>query len=153
MKPLLFLAATFAALALFSGCSRGSATSAVDIIPEPAPAATYKSGRGLQLSPAATTFIRLQTADVSARDFAGAKGVSAIPTDALLRTAKGDFVYVANGGWFLRTAVVIGATEASWLAVKDGLYEGDIVVTHGARALWLAEIQAVNGGVACTEGH
>jgi hypothetical protein len=153
MKTFLLLAATTAALAFSSGCSRGSATSAADPIPEPAPAASYKSGRGLQLSPAATAFINLQTTEVTARDFAGAKGMSAIPTEALLRTAKGDFVYVANGGWFLRTAVVIGATEASWLAVKDGLYEGDLVVTHGAHALWLAEIQAVNGGVACTEGH
>ena len=153
MKTLLFLAATAAAVALLPGCSRGSATSAIDAIPEPAPAVTYKSGRGLRLSPAATVFISLQTADLTTRDSAGAKGASTIPAAALLRTAKGDFVYVANGGWFLRTAVVIGATDASWLEVKDGLYEGDIVVTRGTRALWLAEIQAVNGGVACTEGH
>lgn len=128
-----------------SGCSRSAATPAVSSVPAPAPAATYKAGRGLQLSPAATAFVGLQTADVGHR--------AVIPTDALLRTAKGDFVYVANGGWFLRTPVQVGTAEGVWLPVKDGLYEGDVVVTQGARALWLAEIQAVNGGVACTAGH
>ncbi len=146
-----FLAAV--ALALASGCHRSAASSSVAAAPEPPPAAAFKSGRGLQLSPAAAAFIGLQTADAGTRDLAGAKGALAIPAAARLRTAKGDFVFVANGGWFLRTAVTLGATEGEWCVVREGLYEGDTVVTHGARALWLAEIQAVNGGVGCADGH
>ncbi|MEI6465614.1 MAG: hypothetical protein WCQ89_12885 [Verrucomicrobiota bacterium] len=153
MNTVLVLLTTAAAIAAASGCSRSAATTAEASAPAPAPAATYKAGRGLQLSPAATAFVGLQTADVGARDLGGAKGVAAIPADALLRTAKGNFVYVANGGWLLRTPVNVGAAEGAWLPVKDGLYEGDVVVTQGVRALWLAEIQAVNGGVACTDGH
>lgn len=149
---LLLLAAALATTAFLSGCSRSSAKAAATA-PEPAPAATYKAGRGLQLSPAATAFIGLQTADVAVRDLGSVKGTAAIPADALLRTAKGDFVFVANGGWFLRTPVTVSAADGNWHAVKEGLYEGDTVVTHGVRALWLAEIQAVNGGVGCTDAH
>lgn len=155
MKPVVvfLIAAGLATATAQSGCSRSAATIAVTSAPAPVPAATYKAGRGLQLSPAATAFIGLQTSDVGARDFGVAKGAAAIPADALLRTAKGNFVYVANGGWLLRTPVTVGTAEGAWLPVKDGLYEGDVVVTQGVRALWLAEIQAVNGGVACTDGH
>ena len=70
-----------------------------------------------------------------------------------MRTIKGDFVYVANGDWFLRTPVVIGATDASHVEIKDGLYEGDAIVVKGVRGLSLAEIQALNGGVGCADGH
>ena len=149
---LLLVAATGAA-AFLSGCNRSAAQSSLAAAPEPAPAASYKAGHGLQLSPAASAFIGLQTAGVGARDIGSAKGVPAIAADSLLRTARGDFVFVANGGWLLRTPVTVGATDGVWFAVKDGLYEGDTVVTHGVRALWLAEIQAVNGGVACTDVH
>jgi hypothetical protein len=90
---------------------------------------------------------------VGLAEFAGAAGAAAIPTDALLRTIKGDFVYVANGDWFLRTPVIPGPTNATHVAIKEGLYEGDRIVARGVRALWLAEIQAVNGGVACADGH
>jgi len=153
MTTIILLLAAIAATALHAGCSRGAARSTLAAAPEPVPAATFKAGHGLQLSPAAAAFIGLQTAPVEIRDLAGATGVAAIPAAALLRTAKGDFVFVANGGWLLRTPVKIGAGGDGWLAVLDGLYEGDQVVTHGAGALWLAEIQAVNGGVGCADGH
>lgn len=143
-----------AALALFaSGCSRTAAHASAVATPEPPPAATFKVGHGLRLSPTGAAFIGLQTAAVGTRDFAGATGLATIPTDALLRTAKGDFVYVANGGWFLRTPIKVGPAEGPWLPVLEGLYEGDTVVAQGTRALWLAEIQAVNGGVGCADGH
>jgi len=74
------------------------------------------------------------------------------PMDAL-RTVRGEFVFVANGGWYLRTPVQTGAAAGGWVEIRDGLYEGDTVVAQGSRALWLAEIQAVNGGVSCTHGH
>ena len=76
-----------------------------------------------------------------------------LPAAALLRTVKGDFVFVANGDWYLRTPVQIGAAHGDWLEVTGGLYEGDTVVTQGANALWLAELSATNGGVGCADGH
>lgn len=145
--------AVLALAALVASCSRTAAHSPLVAAPEPTPAAVFKAGRGLQLSPTGAAFIGLKTDAVTARDFGDARGVVAIPADALLRTAKGDFVFVANGGWFLRTPIKVGPELGSWLPVPDGLYEGDTIVTRGARALWLAEIQAVNGGVGCADGH
>jgi multidrug efflux pump subunit AcrA (membrane-fusion protein) len=151
MKTPLLVALTLLAGLLLAGCGQSGAHPAAAA--EPTPAATFKSGRGLQLSPAAAAFIGLRSAEVSTRDVGPSKGVTAIPADALLRTAKGDFVWVGNGGWFLRTPVKLGPSEAGWVAVTEGLYDGDSVVIHGVRALWLAEIQAVNGGVGCADGH
>ncbi len=120
---------------------------------EAAPAVLFKAGRGLQLGATAVQFIGLATAEVAMRDLPGAAGAPAIPESALLRTVRGEFVFVANGGWYLRTPVRTGAAAGGWIEIRDGLYEGDTVVAQGARALWLAEIQAVNGGVSCTHGH
>lgn len=152
------LAGLLAAM-LLAGCG-SHADSAVhadgdghDHAAEAAPAAVFKAGRGLQLGATAAQFIGLATAEVAARDLPGAAGAPAIPEAALLRTVRGDFVFVANGGWYLRTPVQIGAVAGGWVEIRDGLYEGDTVVAQGARALWLAEIQAVNGGVSCTHGH
>lgn len=135
---------------VFTGCNRAAAKSTVA---EPAPAAVYKAQRGIQFSPVATQTMGIQAGDVTARDVLAAKGVAAVPSEALVRTVKGDFVYVANGGWFLRTPVKLGANDGKWAEIKEGLYEGDSVVMHGARAVWLAELQAVNGGVGCADGH
>lgn len=150
MNSLFVLVLILTVAAGSSGCSRSVAETRA---PAPAPAAVYKAGRGLQFSPAAAQLFALKTGEVASRDFAKAKGVAAIPSDALLRTVKGDFVFVANGGWFLRTPVTVGASDGMWFEVKEGLYEGDSIVTHGTRALWLAELQAVNGGVGCADGH
>lgn len=120
---------------------------------EAALAVVFKAGRGLHLGATAAQFIGLATAEVAARDLPGAAGAPAIPESALLRTVRGEFVFVANGGWYLRTPVQTGAVAGGWIEIRDGLYEGDTVVAQGARALWLAEIQAVNGGVSCTHGH
>ena len=152
MKTLLTLSALLIFSALSTGCGETRAQHHAHAA-EPTPAATYKAGHGLQLSPTATQIVGLKTGEVGTRDFAAAKGVAAIPADALLRTVKGDFVFVINGEWFLRTPVTLGGNNAGFFEVKDGLYEGDKIVTHGVRALWLAELQAVNGGVACADGH
>ncbi|MBK8477317.1 MAG: efflux RND transporter periplasmic adaptor subunit [Opitutaceae bacterium] len=158
MKPrFLSLVAAGAAIVFLTGCGSGNGASAhADAAShgaEPPPAVVFKAGRGLQLSPTAAAHIGLSTTEVATRDLPGAIGVPAIPASALLRTVRGDFVFVANGGWLLRTPVVVGAVDSGWVEVKDGLYEGDTVVALGTRALWLAEIQAVNGGVSCTHGH
>ncbi len=145
------------AVALLAGCgSHADSTSHADDDghgAEPAPAVVFKAGRGLQLGQTAAQFIGLATTEVAARDLPGATGVPAIPESALLHTVRGEFVFVANGDWFLRTPVEAGAAAEGWVEIRDGLYEGDVVVAGGARALWLAEIQAVNGGVSCTHGH
>lgn len=150
MKTLLTLFLVSLLSFAFMGC--GEAHAKVSAA-EPPPAANYKAGHGLQLSAAATQIVGLQTSEVGARDIAQAKAVAAVPTDAVLRTVKGDFVFVVNGDWFLRTPVTLGGSEGGFLEVKEGLYEGDKIVTRGARALWLAELQAVNGGVGCADGH
>lgn len=151
MKYLLTLISLISVLVATGGCSRSVAR--MESNREVTPAAVFKPGRGIQLSTLASEAIQMKSADVASRDVADAKAVAAIPAGALLRTIKGDFVYVANGGWFLRTPVTVGAFDGSWYEVKEGLYEGDTLVTHGARAIWLAELQAVNGGVGCADDN
>ena len=113
---------------------------------ESVPAATFEEARGLQLTPAARAFIGLDTAEVARRDFAAAKGAAAVPVAAVLRTVRGDFVYVVTGEWFRRTPVSVAGSDDTQLAITDGLRAGDRVVIGGVRALWLAEIQARNSG-------
>ncbi len=151
MKTLLVLSLLSSLAFALSGCGASHATTAVPA--EPTPAATYKAGHGVQLTPTARQFVSLQTGEVGSHAFAGAAESAAIPAEALLRTIKGDFVYVANGEWFLRTPVTIGVTDATHVEIKDGLYEGDTIVVKGVRGLSLAEIQALNGGVGCADGH
>ncbi len=152
MKTLLALPVLLTLSALSTGCGDTRADHRA-LESEPAPAAIYKAGHGLQFSPAAMQIVGLKTGEVRAPDVAAANGVTAIPAEALLRTVKGDFVFVVNGEWFLRTVVVLGASGGAFHEVKEGLYEGDQIVTQGVRALWLAELQAVNGGVACADHH
>ncbi len=150
MKTLLVICLLSVLSFALTGCGESHASVTA---PEPVHAAIYKAGHGVQLTKTASAFVGLETGEVASRAFAGAAEVTAIPADALLRTIKGDFVYVANGDWFLRTPVVIGATDASHVEIKDGLYEGDAIVVKGVRGLSLAEIQALNGGVGCADGH
>jgi hypothetical protein len=72
--------------------------------------------------------------------------VVSIPRSALLRSASGTFVYVVNGGAYLRTAVTPGASSADFIEIADGLYAGDEVVTHPVEQLWLIELRATKGG-------
>lgn len=153
MKTALTLSVLLLVVVLSSGCGESRAQKSHDQAHSPKPAATYKAGHGLQLTPVAASFIDLATSDVGTRGFAEAKGATAIPASALVRTVKGDFVYVVNGEWFLRTPVKLTASAHSHFAVEEGLYEGDRIVVRGARELWLAELQAVNGGVGCADGH
>jgi hypothetical protein len=151
MKTLLVLTLTSTLAFVLSGCGESHATTSNQV--EPNPAATYKAGHGVQLTETAREFVGLQTGEVAAHVFAGAAEAPAIPSDALLRTVRGDFVYVANGDWFLRTPVTTGAADTTHIEIKDGLYEGDTIVVKGVRGLSLAEIQALNGGVGCADGH
>jgi len=152
MKSLLLpLLATTLAL-LSSGCARSEAAHDHAGHAHEASAATFKAGHGLQLSPVAARLVELQLGDVASRPFPHGE-VAAIPAGALLRTVHGDFVYAANGEHLLRTPVKIGATHDGWIEITDGLYDGDRLAVAGVRALWLAELQAVNGGVGCADEH
>ena len=85
--------------------------------------------------------------------FPPGESTTAVPRDALLTTAEGNFVYTKNGKFFVRTPVKIGATGTDHVAVTDGLYPGDEIVTASVKSLWLAELQVLRGGKACTCGH
>jgi len=72
-----------------------------------------------------------------------------VPESSLLAAATGDYVFVANGQHFLRTPVKVAARSEGWLAIADGLVEGDVVVSKGVEGLWRIELQATKGGHAC----
>lgn len=151
MKTFLLFPLTLSLAFVLSGCGNSHAQDTA--VAEPVPASVYKEGHGLQLTPAGRQFIGLATSEVVSHTFAGQGETTAIPATAVLRTIKGDFVYVANGEWFLRTPVTLGASDATHVEILDGLYEGDVVVVRGVSGLSLAEIQALNGGVGCADGH
>lgn len=139
-RPYLALTALALVCHLAAGCSDSRAQPTT---PKPVAASTYKAGHGVQLSPVSAQFAALVTAEFTGR----------LPADALLRTAKGDFVYVVNGPWLLRTPVTVQGDHLAGFTVSDGLYAGDVIATRGVRVLWLAELQAINGGVGCADGH
>ncbi len=90
-----------------------------------------------------------------ATTFRGAVGeaVASIPRSALLKTAEGTFVYAVNGEFYVRTPVKVGAISDDHVEIADGLYTGDQVVVSPVMSLWLAELQILRGGKACTCGH
>ena len=81
------------------------------------------------------------------------EAAASIPRSALLSTAEGHFVYATNGKFYVRTPIKVGAMNDAQVEVIEGLYAGDTVVTVGVKALWMAELQVLRGGKACTCGH
>jgi hypothetical protein len=75
----------------------------------------------------------------------------AVPESSVLTTAMGDFVFTANGEHFLRTPVKTAGMANGWVAVAEGLIEGDMVVMNGVQELWRIELQATKGGAACCD--
>jgi multidrug efflux pump subunit AcrA (membrane-fusion protein) len=73
----------------------------------------------------------------------------AVPEQAILKTAGGDFVYARNGEHLIRTLVRTGAKEDGFVEVEEGLYAGDAVVTKGIENVWLVELSALKGGKPC----
>lgn len=58
--------------------------------------------------------------------------VLAIPEEALIETGSESRVLVATGeGYFRPVKVVAGASQDGWVEIKEGLNEGDKVVTSG----------------------
>jgi hypothetical protein len=90
-----------------------------------------------------------------AATFRGSAGeaVASVPRTALLKTAEGSFVYAVNGEFYVRTPVKVGASSEDRVEITDGLYAGDQVVASPVMSLWLAELQVLRGGKACTCGH
>lgn len=84
---------------------------------------------------------------------AGGREATIIPVSAVVESVRGDFVYAANGEALLRTPVVLGSRQGDRVEVVDGLFEGDEIVAAGASNLWMIELQAVNGGKGCADGH
>jgi hypothetical protein len=72
-----------------------------------------------------------------------------VPASSLLQTGEGSFVFVVNGGHFLRTRVRLGTRHGDWTAVTDGLLAGDVIVTNGVSGLWCLELQATKAGAGC----
>jgi hypothetical protein len=72
-----------------------------------------------------------------------------VPPSSLLRTGEGNFVFVANGEYFLRTRVQLGARYDGWMQIIDGLAAGQVIATNGIQALWCIELQATKAGAAC----
>lgn len=145
---LLTLSLLLTATAFTTGCSDTSAATTAS--EEEVTACIYKAGHGVQLNADAQAFAGLSTTEVAPRGAAW----TTVPRAAVLSTALGPVVYVANGEWFLRTPVELGpAVDEDYIEVAGGLYEGDRVAVGGLRVLALAEIQAVNGGVGCADGH
>lgn len=110
---------------------------------------SFRAGRGLTLSEKTASVLGLQ---VAAAESSGGSGVW-IPRTALLETVRGDAVYTRNGAAWLRVPVKIGERRAERVEVMDGLFEGDEVISSAAYDLWLMELQAVNGGRGCADGH
>ena len=82
-----------------------------------------------------------------------AEAAASIPRSALLSTAEGYFVYAKNGKFFVRTPVKAGVMNDDHVEITEGLYAGDEVVTTPVMSLWMAELQVLRGGKACTCGH
>jgi len=79
--------------------------------------------------------------------------VAPAPAADLLKTAEGSFVYAVNGDFYVRTPVKTGVTDDNFVEITDGLYAGDQIVTTPVMSLWMAELQVLRGGKACTCGH
>ena len=130
------------------GCDKAGSAQVAEGHAHPPKAAEFKKGQGLLLTPDAAEFIGLRKAEAQAK----ADRVL-VPVDALLRNSEGAFVFVQNGQRWLRTEVKPGVESDGSIQVADGLLEGDVIAIAGVGGLWLAELQAIKGGVGCADGH
>jgi hypothetical protein len=112
---------------------------------------SFRAGRGITLNERTTAALSLEITDV--QNGGKSSAYPSIPETAVVETVRGDFVYTINGSSYLRIPVKLGARENGRVVVEDGLFEGDRVVKTGAYDLWIIELQAVNGGRGCADGH
>jgi RND family efflux transporter MFP subunit len=57
--------------------------------------------------------------------------VLAVPMKAILKSGGETFVFVESGEHYLRQNVVAGVSDDRYVEIKEGLFEGDRVVTQG----------------------
>jgi hypothetical protein len=79
--------------------------------------------------------------------------VVTVPKDAILKTAEGEFVYVANEEYFARTPVKTAARNGEVVEIADGLFAGDEVVCRQVAPLWMTELQTIRAGQSCCAGQ
>ena len=77
--------------------------------------------------------------------------VLTVPKEAVLKERGESFVFVANGDAFMRQKVVVGSKDHLYIEIRDGLYEGDQVVTKGNHELKIAT--SAQGPAAGSDGH
>lgn len=70
----------------------------------------------------------------------------AVPAAAVLSNPEGSFVYRATGTSFLKTRVTLGTRDKDVVQVKEGLSQGDSVVTSPVNRLWLLELHFTKAG-------
>lgn len=114
---------------------------------------TVVSGGDYELTVQSATPLDSNTALSATIHLEAKEDLTSIPRSALLSTAEGHFVYAKNGEFYVRTPVKVGAISSTQVEVTDGLYTGDEIVTQPVMSLWLAELQILRGGKACTCGH
>ncbi|MFQ5904775.1 MAG: efflux RND transporter periplasmic adaptor subunit, partial [Candidatus Binatia bacterium] len=78
----------------------------------------------------------------------GGKEVLAIPVEALITTEGKSFAFVENEGSFRRTDLSLGVRDDRYVEVKEGLRQGEHVVTDGKQQLYTQSLMARQGGAA-----
>lgn len=82
-------------------------------------------------------------AEVEVVSASQSKPVLAVPQSALTEIKGQQVVYVENGGGYQPVEVTLGKTAGDWVEVKDGLFEGDRIVTQRVAQLYA---QSLRGG-------
>jgi membrane fusion protein, heavy metal efflux system len=68
--------------------------------------------------------------------------VLAVPTTAVVETNdQKQVVFVQNGDGYAPTEVTLGQTAGEFVEVKDGLFDGDIIVTQRANQLYAQSLR------------
>jgi len=67
--------------------------------------------------------------------------VLAVPRQAVIGDAAEKFVFVKDGDRYLKQNVGIGMEDDRYVVIVDGLYPGDLVVTHGNIELWTESLK------------
>ena len=71
-----------------------------------------------------------------------AAATAAIPSGGLVEVNNQSFVYVENGrGQFEPVEVELGDTFGGWVEIRQGLFDGDRIVTQGAMMLYAQSLQ------------
>jgi cobalt-zinc-cadmium efflux system membrane fusion protein len=69
--------------------------------------------------------------------------VLAVPPSAIVKTNdQQNLVFVQNGNIFEPITVTLGQVAGDWVEIKEGLFEGDLVVTQRASQLYAQSLRA-----------